>query len=867
MSIIVRLQNIGAGDVDLVGGKAANLGELTRVGFPVPPGFVVTTTAYRRREPDGSLPADVVSELTDAFGALVGDTGVRVAVRSSATAEDLAEASFAGQLDTVLGVAADGLVDAVRHCWDSLDSDRVAAYRAQQGIDATELAVAVVVQTMVDADAAGVLFTANPVNGHRDEAVITAAWGLGETVVSGEVEPDTLVIDRVHHTVLSRRIATKRTMAVTTSDRSGAVRRPVPADKASLAVLTDAHALALAELGDRAEAHFGVPQDMEWALVGDRPVILQSRPITALPDPVTEVPDEWPCEEHGTMYFRASITEQIPGPMTPLFADLMADAVPASLRSLMDTLAELIDRPQPRPDSLDFGFESINGYAFYRYSNSALMTMMRLSAPALGRIVTDGESLMLGTWHDEYLPRYREVVASADALDPVRLTATGLVQAVSDLLTAACVYYTSVQMVIPYTGMAEMTWQAVLAGMVGAPRLPAAEYLLGFDSTPVLAEKSLWALGRWVLHDPALTAALSDPTTDPRGAAPDGVDAALWDRWLVRLGDHLESYGHAVYDLDFVHPVATDDPSPVLQGLRFVLSGQASDPHARQRRLARTRDEATAALLAHLDPVRRGLAERTLRRAQRAVPRREDALAEMGLAWPIMRRFLSELGARIAAVGVIGDPSGVFWLTRDEVTAVAADLDGAGAVADVLDERIAHRQALRRGQSILAAPQYLPRSRAMTLWDSVLPAKVGQEDTDVLTGNAGTGGSVTGTARLIMGQTDFAAFQPGEILVAQITTPAYTPLFAVAGGVVTDVGGVLSHGSIVAREYGIPAVLGAGAATARIRTGDVITVDGTHAQVRLSAGVRPASGTRTRWLAVGVAAGLAIGGFLLWRRR
>jgi rifampicin phosphotransferase len=187
MSYVMRFAELGRGDIAVAGGKGANLGELTRAGLPVPPGFVLTTAAYRDVGVDAPIPEDMAREITDAWSAL-GE--VPVAVRSSATAEDLEDASFAGQQDTYLNVrGAAALLDAVRECWASLWTERAVAYRARQGIDPAELALAVVVQRMVEADAAGVMFTANPTNGRRDELVLSAAWGLGESVVGALSKP------------------------------------------------------------------------------------------------------------------------------------------------------------------------------------------------------------------------------------------------------------------------------------------------------------------------------------------------------------------------------------------------------------------------------------------------------------------------------------------------------------------------------------------------------------------------------------------------------------------------------------------------------------------------------------------------------
>lgn len=310
MAWIAWFSEITGDDVASVGGKGANLGELTRAGLPVPPGFVVTTAAYDafvaahglgpRIAELAALPADDAAARIAALFAgaeLPGDLGVEealgslgadaVAVRSSATAEDLAEASFAGQQDTFLHVrGATDLRRAVVDCWASLWTARALAYRARRGIAPESVSLAVVVQVMVDADASGVMFTADPSSGRRDRTVISAAWGLGESVVGGVVSTDDHVVDRTG-TIVSRHVADKAEMTVPVDSGSGTEQRPVRADRRHAPVLDDAAVVELARLGARIEEHYGTPQDVEWARSGDRFLVL--RPARSPPCPTSRL--------------------------------------------------------------------------------------------------------------------------------------------------------------------------------------------------------------------------------------------------------------------------------------------------------------------------------------------------------------------------------------------------------------------------------------------------------------------------------------------------------------------------------------------------------------------------------------------------
>ena len=320
-SLVVDLAELRAGDLARVGGKAANLGELIAAGLPVPGGFCITTDAYahatagvdtgdpaRARAAIGSaaVPDDVAAAIIDAYRALGGGP---VAVRSSATAEDLPTASFAGQQDTYLNVVGADLLDAVRRCWASLWTDRAVAYRAELGLDDAEVRLAVVVQRMVDAQVAGVLFTADPVSGRRTRSVLDASPGLGEAVVSGMVNPDHLAVE--HGRVVDRRLGDK-TVAIRALAGGGTERVDLGTTDTA-ACVSDAQAVALADLGRRVEAHFGSPQDIEWALDGDGTIWLtQARPITSL-YPV-------PPSRDGALraFVCASLAQGLTRPITPM---------------------------------------------------------------------------------------------------------------------------------------------------------------------------------------------------------------------------------------------------------------------------------------------------------------------------------------------------------------------------------------------------------------------------------------------------------------------------------------------------------------------------------------------------------------------
>ena len=872
MTYIYNFGDAGPGDVATAGGKGVGLGGLVQAGLPVPSGFVLSTAAYadfveanhlqagihelaalsptaaprdyedaskriRALFSGGTMPAAIAGELGSAYVKL-GNGDAAVAVRSSATAEDLASASFAGQQETFLNVrGAEALAAAVTDCWASLWTARAMAYRAREGIGPDTVRLAVVVQRMVEAEAAGVMFTANPANGRRDQTAISAAWGLGESVVSGTVTTDDVVVEAGTGSVLSRRTADKEVMTVYAEH--GTREQPVPAARRRQPVLDDRAAAELAGYGTRIAAHFGTPQDIEWARSGGGFFILQSRPITALPEPAADIPDTWTVPYPHGLYFRASIVEQLPDPLSPLFADMIDGSVSRSLRALM---AGAVGKDVIRED--DVGLPTINGYAYYYYRNSGMWRVMGKSLTAMRALARGKAHMGVAGWREFSHPRYEEVIKDWSAKPVGELSGEELLDGVQTLLDAGTVYYTAVQSIIPIAATSEISFRAYYDKFVrrdGDP--PALTFLLGYDSEPIRAEKSLYDLAAWAREVPGLAQAiLTEPTaalaeSQRTGLPPAGVDPALWQQWHPRFQEHLGRFGHAVYNLDFVSPVPADDPSPLLETVKFYLRGHGNDPHERQRLSAARREDETSRTIARLGPKRRTAFLRLLRWAQGAAPIREDALADVGLAWPLLRGMLFELGRRLVDSTVIAEPADVFWLRHRELrSAVEFGLAGAGtqaAVAITGADRpvragaVEERKMLWRGQAKAAAPQLLPESRWMErAFGSMMPAGSPDQPGDIIKGAGASSGRVSAPARVLSGPQDFAAMVPGDVLVARITTPAWTSLFAMASAVVTDVGGPLSHSSIVAREYGIPAVLGTGVATQRLTSGQQITVDG-----------------------------------------
>jgi pyruvate,water dikinase len=848
-----------------VGGKGASLARLSAAGLPVPDGFHLTTAAYQgfvaandlqprilaalervdTSQPttfetasrtirdlfaNAPMPHDIADAIAAAYLKLAA-TCPAVAVRSSATAEDLPDLSFAGQQETYLNIEGIAAVqDAVKRCWASLWTPRAIGYRAQHNIDHSAVALAVVVQMLVCADAAGVMFTANPVNGRRDQVVINAAWGLGEAIVGGAVTPDTFIVDKTTERVIEREISDKHVMTVRVDH--GTEERHVPEHLRRATVLSDRQAIELARFGTQIEKLYRMPMDMEWTLAQDQFAMVQARPITALPQvPITI---EWlqSMPDPKGKYLRASIVDLMPDPVSPLFATMGFGALSAGMNRAM---SELTKSKAALPQEY---IVTINDYAFQNARMDGRMAWWLLTrlVPSMPRMLRSG----LRLWRENVHPRYVEIVRRWEDKSCADLSSIELLNAAREI-TDAAMYNLAWQ--LSWMGAAagsEALFTRVYEKMVKREGDPAATtFVMGYNSTPIRAEKSLYDLAAWCRAHDEIAASILNRPSDQLAVQLAQADARAgdWQEFQKRFRSHLREFGHLIYDLDFAKPLPLDDPSPMLETLKMYLRGEGMNPHERQQTLETKRVRAVENALRRIKGLRRWVFTKALNWAQPLAEAREDGIAAIGLGYPLVRQLLRELGRRLVAANVIEQPDDIFWLRENELEqAVAILTRGESSVSMV--ERIQERRNFSRTVKSVTPPTVLPPSKRV--WgvkvESFTAADESSQTGSTLKGAGTSAGRVTAPARVLHGPEDFDQMKPGEVLVAGITTPAWTPLFAMASGVVTDIGGPLSHGSIVAREYGIPAVMGTGVATKRIRSGQVITVDGSAGTVTLKGG-------------------------------
>jgi rifampicin phosphotransferase len=882
MALLVDLSNIGATMINEVGGKALNLGIMSSGGLPVPGGFCVTTDAYclvvadrlddlmgklaettdadavaaaaeeaRRRVLAIEPPDELRSAIADHYRALGSDEPV--AVRSSATAEDLAYASFAGQQDTylnVIGVAA--LVDAVRRCWASLWTDRAVSYRNANGIDHRSVALAVVVQRMIDAAAAGVMFTANPVTGNRNETVIDASPGLGEAVVSGAVNPDHFVVNALKHSIVTRRLGDKR-MMITSAPGGGTVRHEL-ADRSSEACLEDQQLRRLVDLGQRVQQLYGSPQDTEWALDSAGQLWLtQARPITTLyPLPRMHRPGlrvlfcftlaqglTRPITPMGIAAFRligtsvATVLKMPPaqplaGPPAMhangqrLFLDMTSvlrnrigrRAVIAALGFAEARASAVLKRLAERPE---FSIIDSPGHAALRHIAGALL---RTKIPV---------RVALGLANPEWA--YRGIAATERRLRrsltlPDNATASQRLDFVEQRLSELFVLL--LPRTLPYLvgGMSMLAASRRLLRDVAQPA-ELQEVLRGLPhNVTTEMDLKLWELTDEIRNDEASRRIFSDL------AVPD-----LLQRYRERalppvaqrgLQGFLRRYGQrAIAEIDIGMPRWSDDPSHLLGVITNYLRLDESDlAPVSQFRAGQAKAESMITSLtsraATRSRLRAKLAGWTLRRVRQLLGLRESPKFLLIVGFGAVREQLKEVGRHLAAANTIEQVDDVFFLDLSDARRGLAREDLRALVAE---RREAYEQELNR--------RHIPR---LLLSDGTEPealaAKVARAD-GALTGSPASTGTVTGRARVVLDPVG-ARLEPGEILVAPSTDPGWTPLFLTAGGLVMEMGGAISHGAVVAREYGIPAVVGVPDATHKIETGQLITVDGAAGVVSIA---------------------------------
>ena len=937
-------------DLELLGGKGRSLTNLVNQGFAVPTGFHLTTNAYRSFVASNDLQGkildlaqptlknrqasfekasvaiqslfekaevsqDIASAVSSAYEALCdGNAGpIPVAVRSSANAEDLPNLSFAGQQETYLNIhGSDEVTQAAKKCWASLWTPQALNYRHQNGIPQDSVAMSVVVQELVPADVAGILFTANPATGERSEMVVNASYGLGESVVSGQITPDTFIVNREDGSVKESMIGTKE-FQINAVAGQGTTDAVVSKAKQGQPVLTEKQINELWSTAERVLGAYGdVPQDIEWAIRDCQLYLLQARPITNLP--VQPIDIEWNVPKPATYVSRRQIVENMPDPICPLFEELYLTEGLESTRKGQSLMvgggpmfitvngyayqrfdfkmvhdqarekgllpvedaeidaAELaatksVAKPEAnkkelseaetqqrakeafekdlrtrerdvdlfRADLADDETQAFDDwYATQTSEHRALtLTMPKSENPTyIAFNNSEWNDRQTGEWFEVTRPRLQGIREKWSKVEPKTATDEELLEGIREMGIEEGYYWSSNSS--HSFGVAKSTddqLQCFLRETLPDHHFISGQFLSGIESKTMQANADLFEIAQEIRKNEVLVKLVQvTPTRFLLDTLKSRNDTK---RVLDLLDVYLTTYGHQGYSLDFVEATQEEDPAAIVTTIKAMVADDDYHPDSQTQRAQNTRQEKYEEIRELISGLEYWQFRFRLWLARKYHFIREEVAFMFGYTWGVLRPMAFELGERLVEVGTLRQAGDVFFLVSGEIKN-AIDKRSQQLNVPELGELASQRRDLREARKRHHPPGTLPEEASQIGGIAFKETQIKNEaDSSVMRGFPVSSGRVTAPASVITGAAEFEKMEPGSILVSPLTTPAWTQLFAHAVGLVTDVGSILAHGSIVAREYGIPAVLGVGDGTKRIKHGQLISIDGDQGTVEI----------------------------------
>lgn len=812
MAYVIPLAQVGLHDADQVGRKAAVLGELRKQGFRVPGGFALSwrvladmlkdtdpadPAAVAARIGSAELPDALRAELSEALHAL-GD--VPVAVRSSGIEEDLAGKSYAGQYESVLDVnGAEAVAGALRQCWASAFSERLAAYRDR---DDAPVRLGILVQAMVSATAAGVAFSANPVTGDRTETMVSAVTGLGNKLMAGESRGDEWSV--------------RDGVACLSSGAGNAI--------------TEAQASEIAALADRAADYFGAPQDIEWALAAGELWLVQSRPITTLAAEQELVPIE--IEVPPGFFIR---DQRSPDARVQLEMSVFLPAFAASAKNIFDFTT-----------GAPLTATSIGGWVYLNPLPDTMPDLIERSEQIAVRVAEGAPLALVNRWISEWRPHFTARIRQLRETDLGSLDDAAL----AAHLTKLRGFFAELHDVYFRLAGAAMFIAAEMGLLVdtqlGWPLgdiLPLRGGLAGEHMGAVVA---LGDLARIAAARPAVVAELK------RGAWAGHERLREIDaEFAAAFGAYLTEFGQRTPGFDLTEPTFAEQPATVLRMVAAQLD-EPFDLEARraelERRMRPSRDQLDR-MLANRPAAEQESLRSALAAMELSTPTRDEKVYLAVSLWAQLRYAVLELGSRLAAAGRTDRREDVFFVGLDQ--ALAALAGGADLRSAVRTGRGQHNWAKAN-----PGPRFYGTPPASLTWKPGMPepsraakrimeiagwtatmmgeAQHAPADEEAIRGVAAAAGRYTGPARLVRSAREFGKVRHGDVMVCPETTAQWAVLFPSLGALVADNGSLLSHPAILAREYGIPAVVATGNATSKLRDGDLVEVNGSAGTVRLA---------------------------------
>ncbi|MFC1858902.1 PEP/pyruvate-binding domain-containing protein [Thermodesulfobacteriota bacterium] len=863
---ILRLGEVGRGDVNIAGGKGANLGELVGKGFPVPPGFVVSAHACEKffmaidlekelgnlndipseelekhcQKIQGliekaELPSGLTDSILSAHAELADSRGSDIvcAVRSSATAEDLGDASFAGQHATYYYVDRDRLLRMIGHCWASLWNPEAVQYRSTQGIDHASVFMAVVVQEMIHSEVSGVTFTANPVTGSQDEIVTESSWGMGAAIVDGRVTPDHYVVEREGFKLREKRIADKRFMVPSRLEEGSATRlQEVPHGMRQKETLSPDLIRTVTHWAVKAEEHFGKPQDVEWAITDGQFYMLQSRPITVMGQ------EDIARGVDGEYVVFKPLVENFTDPVTPLTADFyQLGFAPPLFRTVKGWLYVNL---KPLRTILPFKISDDDLTALlYDFGTKPLMKLSFIKLPLFLLFLFWGY-LTFGVFYartrrmpGNFMDIFRKLSEKVDN-DPE----FGPFETFYRLLSWSKFFDPAGNQVFPvnlsaprYIGFLDML-ENRLNKWLPDLREDAASLLCSGSEGVLSAEmgRGIWELAKEAKRHKSVRDLLEkhkpDKVLRELKAEPEAKG------FLEQLDRFLAKNGHrGLKELELRSPRWEENPAPVLGMVRNYMLVE-TDPTEHEKEVNRARTELEQEIREKLEeyPLERmfRLRWRMIRhlanRMKYFARMRENSRFYHIMGFSTLRKKILRIEEAFIQEGKLKCRGDIFFLRLKEMDQMrAGKLEWRDVEDKIRDRRMEH---------IRLSKMSPPKAIGIKLPEAVRPEKDSEEGIS-FKGQPASPGNYEGKAHVILDPSIDVELKPGEILVAPYTDPAWTPLFLTAGAAIVEVGSYLSHAGTVAREFGMPCVVDLPDCTKRVHTGCKVQVDGDHGVVRL----------------------------------
>jgi len=820
--LILDFTQIHKDDVLIAGGKGANLGEMTAAGINVPKGFVITADAYReflkenhidefiahglkqahtdehtlsavaaefrKKITAGHFPTELEKEIRAKYAEL-GESK-RVAVRSSATAEDLPDASFAGQQETYLNVQ--GINDVllqIRNCYASLWGERAVSYRLNQGYDQSAVAIAVVIQKMVESEKAGVLFTVNPVTYNKDEMQINASYGLGESVVSGRVTADSYIVNK-NGAIREVSIGSKETQIVYADKHTK--EEPVSPEKRAARALNDTEIAGLVQDGLKIEKHYGMPMDIEWAIQNNQIYIVQARAITALKNNDDEERIQAYIKDNKlTKMMKENMAfqfEKMPFAYRALDFDYMIAINDQKARIFAEGGIIFNSNPKIDDDGIQTLPENKKGFTRHIFHIFTMIKMFKNFEYCAGVC----KKFML------HYEKEIELIKSFDfenmSLAECKKFMEHSYELIQHLAYDRFKYslFPSMLMSKKFTKMIQRVNK----------HYSAFDFYWELDNKTAVVTNDISCIADSIKTNTALTEAIISGASFELLCKDFPAFKSLADEFIKNNGFKSDYNCYCIEAKTFI-----EDPDRLVNIIRPLLSKDGKDTH-------NGKDKNYAELLKKLQRIY----DRTYPRIEKDIQNFRYfhvVREESQYLWETLFYYVRQCVKRINILLLQNDDykHGIANLFHRELIEVLE----TGAITDTYKEKIQRRNA--------AFPL------AEKVWEAS-KLLVFDSKGDVLKGVSGSPGVAVGKACLISTPAEFYKMQKGDVLVCRLTDPEWTPLFTLASAVVADTGSALSHAAIVAREFNIPAVLGVGFATAKFKDGDMITVDGNKGEVR-----------------------------------